>query len=239
VKVRGADGAEEVEGDDEGEAQVGAQPQGGPASAEQLAYTQRLRKVRDRYEQALREQHPESTKLRALMGFASEKADEKKDYAAAAQALDVLDKLLSAPVASPGTGRPGAGAGDLVAKRTFLLTRWRRIPADLWVELATLLKAIRTDYPAVDLASLGKGIDAKLGELIEQSQARLAAAVDEDINGGDRAYRKTAAQIRSVRGDVAANEMVTALRENAFTAGAAFEAAFAKALDEVEVALTA
>jgi hypothetical protein len=102
VRVRGEDGVEEQDGEDEGEDQVGVQPQrtpapqGGPASAEQLAYTQRLKKVRERCEQALREHHPESTKLRALMGFASEKADGQKDYAAAGKALEMLERLLGA-----------------------------------------------------------------------------------------------------------------------------------------------
>jgi hypothetical protein len=78
-----------------------------PATAEQLAYTQRLRKLRERYEQALREQHPESSKLRALMGFASEKADDRKDYAGAVKALEMLDKLLDA---SAKADRPASGA---------------------------------------------------------------------------------------------------------------------------------
>ena len=100
VKVRGEDGVEEEDGADEGKDQPGAQPQGtpappgGPASAEQIAYVQRLKKVRERYEQALKEQHPESTKLRAVMGFASEKADGQKDYAAAGLMLDQVDKWL-------------------------------------------------------------------------------------------------------------------------------------------------
>jgi hypothetical protein len=103
VRVRGEGGVEDedIEGDD-GEEQTGVQPQRtpapprGPASAEQLAYTQRLRKVRERYEQALKQQHPESTKLRGLMAYASEKADAQKDYAAAAKALEMVEKLLGA-----------------------------------------------------------------------------------------------------------------------------------------------
>ena len=75
-------------------------PAGGPASAEQLAYVQRLRKVRDAYDAALKAQHPESTKLRALMGFASEKAA-AEDYVGAGKALDTLHKLL-VPVAKGG-----------------------------------------------------------------------------------------------------------------------------------------
>ena len=99
VKVRGDDGVEDDDGEDGGEEQPGVQqkqaaPPGGPASAEQIAYVQQLKKVRERYEQALKEQHPEATKLRAVMGYASEKADGQKDYAAASKALEQIEKLL-------------------------------------------------------------------------------------------------------------------------------------------------
>jgi hypothetical protein len=114
VKLRGEDG-EDIDGEEEAEeagtgmpaapgaraAEAGATgttrrpaPPGGPASAEQMAYVQRLRKVRDAVDAALKAQHPESTKLRALMGFASEKAA-AGNHAAALQALDALDKLLA------------------------------------------------------------------------------------------------------------------------------------------------
>jgi hypothetical protein len=106
----------------------GASPARQPASAEQLAYTQRLRKVRERYEQALREQHPESTKLRALMGYASEKADEQHDYAAAAKGLEALEKLLAASTAGGGSQtREGPGGVDagaaFKARMTALIPR--------------------------------------------------------------------------------------------------------------------
>jgi hypothetical protein len=121
VKVKGNDGVEEHDGEDEGEEQPGVQPQrpappGGPASAEQTAYVQRLRKVRERYEQALKEQHPESTKLRAVMGFASEKADGQHDYAAAIRALESLEKLLNAPAAGSGSAS-GCGLGVVRSRR--------------------------------------------------------------------------------------------------------------------------
>ena len=122
VKVRGEDG-EDVDGEDEGDAQPGAQaqrqaaPPGGPASAEQTAYTQRLRKVRERNEQALKEQHPESTRLRAVMGFASEKADGAHDYAAATKALETIEKLLGA--APPQLGEAMA---NWTHQRTAVLT---------------------------------------------------------------------------------------------------------------------
>ncbi len=112
VKLRGEDG-EDNDGEEEAEdaatasgmpAAPGAQaadttarpaPPGGPASAAQTAYAQRLRQIKDPLAQALKAQHPESTKLRALMGFASEKADEKKDYAGATKALELIQQLLA------------------------------------------------------------------------------------------------------------------------------------------------
>ena len=121
VKVRGDDGVEENDGEDEGEEQPAAQaqkqaaPPGGPASAEQIAYVQRLRKVRERYERALSEQHPEASKLRAVMGYASEKADGQKDYAAAIKALEQLEKLLGAPTAGGQAQREPAGVDAGVA----------------------------------------------------------------------------------------------------------------------------
>jgi HPt (histidine-containing phosphotransfer) domain-containing protein len=74
--------------------------------------------VRARYEQALEARHPESTKLRALMGFAAEKADEHRDYAGAIKALEMLDKVLSVPV-PPKDGRAGAPAPDAAAADRF------------------------------------------------------------------------------------------------------------------------
>ena len=78
-----------------------------PPSPQAVAYTQRVRKLADRLQEALRAKHPESTKLRGLMGFASEKAEGQKDYAAAQKALDMLEKLLSVPGGDkPGTQAP-------------------------------------------------------------------------------------------------------------------------------------
>jgi len=132
VKVRGEDGVEEQDGEDEGEERPGVQaqkqaaPPGGPASAEQTLYVQRLRKVRERYEQALKEQHPEASKLRAVMGYASEKADGQKDYAAAGKALEQLERLLDAPVAGGQGQREPAGVDAGVAfkaRMTALIPR--------------------------------------------------------------------------------------------------------------------
>jgi hypothetical protein len=78
---------------------------------------QRLRKVRDGYDAALKAQHPESTKLRALMGFSSEKAA-AKEFAAAGKALDMIDKLLKDGPAPRAEAGPGPGAARTAASGT-------------------------------------------------------------------------------------------------------------------------
>lgn len=76
---------EDVE--DEGTGAAVPSPPVEPAPA-QLAYAQRLESLRGRLQDALRAQHPESSKLRAVSSFAGEK-EAAGDYAAATKALDM------------------------------------------------------------------------------------------------------------------------------------------------------
>lgn len=115
VRVRGEDpndiddDGEPAEESEAPKAADGAPPQ---ASAAALAYTQRLLRVQDRLDQALRAQHPQASKLRAVMGFASEKAA-ADDHGAASKALDMLTQLLDAPVGDA----PDAAAASAYAQR--------------------------------------------------------------------------------------------------------------------------
>ncbi len=147
VRVRGPDGSDE-DGENEGDDATAAAAPGATAAApaanppaappvpspEQLSYLQRLRRLQDPYDQALRSQHPAATRLRALMGFASEKADGQQNYAAAIQALQALEATLNAlapaeaPTASPGTA-PAAATASTAR------------PADTTVDAGTAFKA--------------------------------------------------------------------------------------------------
>ena len=102
VRVRGEDGVEEEDGEEEDPARK-------PATAEQQAYTQRLLKVRDRYQQALREQHPRAAQYKALMDQATAKANEQQDHAGAIQALQALEKAMDegGDTGAKQTGTPG------------------------------------------------------------------------------------------------------------------------------------
>ena len=109
VRVRGEDGVEEEDGEEEDPARK-------PATAEQLAYTQRLLKVRDRYQQALREQHPRAAQYKALMDQATAKANEQQDHAGAIQALQALEKAMDEG-GDTGAKQPGtATASETPAK---------------------------------------------------------------------------------------------------------------------------
>ncbi|HSI56714.1 MAG TPA: hypothetical protein VLA16_04105 [Ideonella sp.] len=117
VRVRGEDGTVEEDGEDSGDEQSG--PQGAAAGVQQAvaapeipgraaaaepppaqaAYQARWADLQAKLAAALRDRHPESTKLRALSGFASEKAA-AGDHAGAGKALDMLEKFLSAAPAA-------------------------------------------------------------------------------------------------------------------------------------------
>jgi len=174
VRIKGNDGVEEHDGDDEGEEQLGVQaqrsaPPGKPASAEQVAYVQRLRKVRERYEQALREQHPESTKLRAVMGFASEKADGQKDYPAASRALESLEKLLNVQAKPPASdaksdSRNAGGVDGKVAIAAWQVAQTTAVAS---------LKSVASKIAAARHASSTKAI-VEIDELVKRLNVKLS-----------------------------------------------------------------
>jgi len=114
VRVRGEDGDSDEDGEDEAEATpTGGRPEVPEApplpSAAELAWRQRELKVKGPLEEALAARHPEATKLRALSGYASEKA-EAGDFAGAMKALEMLEATLKAGVkpAAPETVDPAA-----------------------------------------------------------------------------------------------------------------------------------
>lgn len=115
VKMTGDDGADEdgQEEEEEGAGAASGAPQAPPApTPEELAYMQRLQRLRDPLTKALSALHPEATKMRALMAFAAEKADQR-NFAPASQALDALLKLLSADAPAAGSGAPKGNGAEL------------------------------------------------------------------------------------------------------------------------------
>ncbi len=230
VRVRGEDGAEETDGEDEDDAvdaevqgapitpastaasaaTKGAPPPGGPASAEQTAFVQRLRPLRERYEQALRDQHPEATKLRALMGFASEKAA-AKDFAAAMQALKTLEKVLAAPDPRDGAQAPPHDAEAAADLRAFeqrlkrVLTRAKTKAAELG---AAAVKQLAQQAAAAQAAAKA-GDSGRADEGLAAIEAALDAAAAPDGESaastpGEQATEQAAEQVHRIRQRLAA-----------------------------------
>lgn len=189
VRVRGDDG-EEVDGEDgeEGGAPDTSPPAPPAPSAEQLSLTQRLLKLKPALEAALKGQHPEATKLRALSGFVSEKAA-AGDTAGALKALEMLEKLLAAnPAGGAATGKadaPPSGEAPGVD------------PAKAFKErLAALMPKLKTAAPAIKAKAAEAGALAAKRDF-EAAQATLDA-LEEALEGEATSSESTPGKTESV-----------------------------------------
>ena len=204
VKVRGEDGAEDDDGEDAGEdpqdapaAATQPAPPEAPASPEALEYTQRLRKLTPRYDEARQAKHPELTKLNALMGMASERANaEPADYAGAIKALVGVEKLLDAPVpVNDGGVDPAAAFNARLAalmpkiKEALAAAGPNAAPIKLKVsEAGALARQRRFDEAQALLDELERLLEAGPGPQTEQESASTERA------------NQAAAEIEAARG---------------------------------------
>lgn len=132
VRVRGEDPNDVDEDGEDGEAVVSSP---GPSTSSGTgpqddhgaqAYEELRRELEPQLATALRERHPEATKLRAVDGFAAQKA-EAGDYAGGIKALETLAKLLAAGVTAPKTESPALQTAlqDWTKARNAVLLRLR------------------------------------------------------------------------------------------------------------------
>jgi hypothetical protein len=179
-----------LEGEREGE-------DGGPpdaAPSEQAAYAQRVAELQRRLRQALLDKHPESTKMRALIGFAGEKADEKKDYAEAMQALDMLEKLLDAPrpagaaAASAQPTAPGKLAPSIVYTQTRLV--WVATRGAVQAELKKLEQAILENCSGEAVQPEVTQSVRKLDRVLDLFDESLIDNLDKALNSADSAAKQ-------------------------------------------------
>lgn len=231
VKVRGDDG-EEQDGEDESsespdEAAAPDIPAAPPLpSAEQLTYVQRLRRVNERVEEALRGQHPEATKLRAVTGFAAEKAA-AGDFAGAIKALDIVEKLLggapstssAAPSAAPTPERSVPSVASVVFQQSRLV--WDATRKKAHAELKMLQDAIRADFKGEPEFAEVDALAGRLDALLERFDERLSDKLDEALNAAAPAdrqarQREAAAILAEYRAFVDGDEGLRLLDANPF-----------------------
>ena len=199
VRVRGEDGAEDEDGEDEeaheateSQAEDEGEPQSTQPSPEALSYQQRLDEVQARLDAALKAQHPESTKLRALIGFAQDKAG-NQDFAAALQSLGMLEKLLNAGAAptapAPGGAPSQTGEGPSFvnmqkARLAWLQTR-QAVQGELKKLESSILVELKDEPNFAEIQRDVRGIDQVLQVLDEE----LADTLDAALNASDPAER--------------------------------------------------
>lgn len=199
VVVRGEDG-EDRDGEEE---EGGAATEGSQPDATQVtAYLARRRKLEEALQVALRSQHPEATKLRAVTTFADEKA-KAHDYAGAHKGLDTLEKLLAPLAKAPGTPPPTAQAsapqvtqkpGPDATEVAAYVARRRKLDEGLQAALrsqhpeATKLRALSghadEKAKAHDYASAHKGLDMLEKLLAPQATAPATPPDDDPLSRG-------------------------------------------------------
>jgi hypothetical protein len=160
----------------------------------------------------------------------------KQEFAAALVLLERAEAALQgrgAPAADAARPTPDAAPPPgLVAKRRFLVERWRRIPPEIRAELEKLRTAIERDGPQEDAAEL-VGLAE---EYLDDFCGAMQDAIDDDIDAGDPQYRNAIASVRAFRADIATEPLIRHLAQNA---NVAIETILLDALAEIEQALAA
>jgi hypothetical protein len=134
-----------------------------------------------------------------------------------------------------GTGEIPTG---IVAKRTFLIERWKKIPGELSEQVGQLGNAIATRLPHEDDARIRTAVGERLSAFTGSLQKDLDAAIITSINAGDATYGAVAAATRQFRARIASDPLVQYLKGMSLYDGSKVEAAYLRALDEVDAALT-
>jgi hypothetical protein len=129
-------------------------------------------------------------------------------------------------------------SGELVAKRKFLLERWKQIPAEVSVEVSGLEGRVAERLPHEDAAGFCASLDAWFGRLLSEFQTELDDAIISSINSGDAAYGQVAGVLRSFRARIDNDKLVAYMRGSDLLQGDGFASAFTRAFDEIDTALT-
>jgi hypothetical protein len=127
---------------------------------------------------------------------------------------------------------------DIVRKRAFLVTRWKRLPGEIMTEVDVLIGAVARDLPYERPDELRGAINARMTKLIEEMMSAINEAIDRSVSQGDGSYAAVGAKIDELALKIRSDGVVKALGNNGLVNGGAFEQVFTTALDEVRAALT-
>lgn len=195
-----------------------------------LVWAQRLPKLRERLEAALRAQHPEATKLRALIAYAAEKVQKQRDHAAGLVALDRIEGLLDATPVAP-TVAPEApvvpvapgGARPLAPGIVYTQTRlaWVATRGKVQAELKKLEAAILERYKGQTVRPQVARSVRQLDRVLAVFDEALADKLDGALNATDPAekqrwHAEARAEIDRYQGFLASDPLVQELDGNPF-----------------------
>ncbi len=156
---------------------------------------------------------------------------------AALSGLKSMQEALKAAEAGSTEAAPAEGdiAAGIAEKRSFLTTRWQRVPTDVKIELGNLKTAIAANVPDEDPGELCGAIETSLDELIGDVQS----AIDASIGAGDPGYATARKTIEQQKQKVQNHEIVQLLKKSPLVSGERFEVSVCSALDEIHAALAA
>ncbi|MBC2836458.1 hypothetical protein [Paragemmobacter straminiformis] len=142
------------------------------------------------------------------------------------------------PAAAAAPAADGAAPKGRVAKRVFLLERWKKIPGELSIELGALNKSIASKVPVEDPDDFCKGVEDWFGAILSEMQTDLTDAIDESINAGDDSFAAVGKVINGkFRPRIASDRLVQLFKKGSLLPGSPFEEAFEKAFAEIETGL--
>lgn len=157
---------------------------GGPGgNGLQQTYEARLAELTPLVLKALKEQRGDGTKLRAVLGFAQEKAA-AGSYESALKALDSLQALLLAAGTAAG---PAAAGGEAFSKVQFekIHLEWESRKKQVGLRLAELHAAIMAEFDDAESVSAAKN----LGKVLARFNEGLGDTLVALRNASDKATR--------------------------------------------------
>ncbi|MDX1945893.1 MAG: hypothetical protein SFU86_10890 [Pirellulaceae bacterium] len=165
----------------------------------------------------------------------------KKDFAGANALLDEVERILQGKteetpaesVAPPPQSNDRGIPKGTVAKRKFLVERWKRIPPEISADLKKLQAALERDVPDEEPGLL---IDLS-EEYLNDFYLEMKGAIDTDINAGDGGYKTVLSTIKAFRTRIASEPLIQHLKKNTLKAEVTVEKILLDALTEIEEAL--
>lgn len=197
-------------------------------SGDGAAWDRRLAVVERRYLEVLQRKPADASRLRSVMGFAVEQAEEGL-IDKASVALDQLEKLLDAAVVTTGA----VYSGVIAYRRTLLDLRAAMIRVDGQIE--RLVLAIPGQMP--DESDLAEDLADDLREANEELQDLIDEAMGTAENENTPITRELTKRLDSLIDEVQSNEVIKHVDANPFGVALDIGATLSKALKAVRAAL--